>query len=124
MWRPRELEEHWSSLLPFHPNNVVARAGLVLAIGGWPALRVGSGVLWCFGLNQHEAGLALPYVTLHYRKWGRQTVAHDRYISDKSDVFAFTEAVTNARRQRSGLGLIAAPPAGPSALYAPPSETL
>jgi hypothetical protein len=117
LWAPREVEERWTSPMPFHPNNVVVRSDLALGVGGWPAVRVNEDLLWCFALNEHEPGLALAHVTLRYRKWERQTVGAARYVTDKTAAFAYIERVVNARRARAGLAPIVAPPAGPGALY-------
>lgn len=123
-WEAREVEEQWTSPMPFHPNDVVARADLVLAIGGWPAMRVNEDILWCFGLNQHAPGLALPYVTLRYRRWERQTVSDDRYLADKDAAFRFIEAVTNARRATAGLSPVRAPRPGAGTLYLPTQKPI
>jgi hypothetical protein len=120
-WKPREVEESWTSPMPFHPNNVVVRTELALAVGGWPALRVNEDILWCFSLNDTTPCLALPHITLRYRRWEHQVVADANYLTDKQTAFALIAAVTNARRTRSGLDPITPPTAGAGALYLPPS---
>ncbi len=109
LWGRHAVEENWTTPMPFHPNNVVVKAELALEVGGWPALRVNEDILWCFALNQCEAGHALPHVTLRYRKWEQQTVNGDRYLADKAAAFTFIEAVTNTRRTKTGLAPIRAP---------------
>lgn len=117
LWQPREVEELWTSPMLFHPNNLVVASSLALAAGGWPALRVNEDILWCFTLNRQEAGLALPHVTLRYRRWDRQTVGEGDYLAAKADAFRLIEAVTNARRAEDGLEPVRAPRLGGAALY-------
>jgi hypothetical protein len=116
-WERSAVEEHWTSPLAFHPGNVVVRAELALAVGGWPALRLNEDLAWCFALNALEPGLGLPHVTLRYRRWAKQTVADVSYVQDKAQAYAFITATVNARRSRAGLAPITAPPATAGALY-------
>jgi hypothetical protein len=118
-WERWEVVEAWASPMPFHPNNVVVRAGLALAVGGWPALRVNEDLLWCFSLNEVAPGLALPHVTLRYRRWDEQVVAAADYLADKTAAFGLIAAVVNARRARAGLAPVVQPAAGVGALYLP-----
>ena len=119
LWQIRAVEEHWTSPMPFHPSNIVVQTQLALSVGGWPALRVNEDILWCFGLNQHAAGLALPHVTLRYRRWEQQTVNGNSYLLDKAKAFQFIEAVTNARRKLTGWPPVSAPQTEVEALRLP-----
>ena len=118
-WARGQVAEQWTAPMLFHPNNIVVDAALALATGGWPALRVNEDIAYCFAVNDAEPGVALPHVTLRYRKWAHQTVAQDTYLRDKADAFATIAAVANARRARIGLGPVTAPQVGSAALYAP-----
>jgi hypothetical protein len=117
LWQAREVEERWASPMLFHPSNVVVAAELALAVGGWPAMRVNEDILWCFSLNQQAPGLALPHVTLRYRRWENQTVSDPSYAGAKAGAFRLIEAVTNARRAAAGLDPIRAPQPGVAAMY-------
>lgn len=117
VWGVRQVEEEWSSPMPFHPNNIVVDASLALRSGGWPALEVAEDLLWCFTIGGLEEGLSLPHVTLRYRRWGMQTVASEGYLRSKSSAFRFAEGVVNARRAACGLEPVRAPAVGGASLY-------
>jgi len=118
-WPKGSVEESWSSPMAFHPNNVVARSDLALAVGGWPALRVNEDILWCFALNREAEGLALPHVTLRYRQWEHQVVAGEEYAKDKRQHFDLITAMVNARRRREGQDPIHTPAVLPASLHLP-----
>lgn len=118
-WDLCEVEQSWSSPMMFHPNNVVADTSLVLTCGGWPALRVNEDILFCFTPNSVAAGLALPHVTLKYRKWEHQSVNGSTYAADKAAAFRFILASVNARRARAGMFPIFAPAPSVGSLYLP-----
>jgi hypothetical protein len=117
MWPRQSCVENWTSPMPFHPNNVVVRTELAAVSGGWPALVVNEDLLWCFELNALEGGLALPHVTLRYRRWSGQTVAGNDYASAKSRSFHSIAAIVNSRRRREGLGAVSPPAPETAALY-------
>ena len=117
LWAVREVQENWVTPMVFLPGNIVCRADLALAAGGWAALRVVEDVAWCFRVNELEAGLALPYGTCRVRKWDKQTTGEDAFVADKDSAYAFLAASTNARRAREGL-----PPVYPPTLPPEPSR--
>lgn len=118
-WAAGEVAEAWTTPMVFHPNNIVADASLVLAVGGWPAIGVNEDIAFCFAINDLAAGAALPHVTLRYRKWAHQTVAGDTYVRDKAAAFAFIAASATARRARYGGRAVRAPAVLPGSLYLP-----
>lgn len=108
-WEIGELEEHWTSPFPFHPNSVIAEVELAQAVGGYPALRVNEDIPYVFNLNRWSRGLSIPAVTIRYRQWPGQTVADPAYATDKARSFAAIATMVNARRALEGRGPIAAP---------------
>ena len=114
LFGPRQLEEHWSSPFPFHPNIVLARRDAALAAGGWPALSANQDLGYVFSLNRAHAGWAVPCTLIRYRTWEAQTVAQSYYSELKSLDFAFLLSTLNAERAAAGLGPITAPVPGGS----------
>jgi glycosyltransferase involved in cell wall biosynthesis len=114
LFQPRQLEEHWSSPFPFHPNIVLARRDAALAAGGWPALSANQDLGYVFSLNRTRSGWALPFSLIRYRTWEEQTVAQGYYPELKALDFAFLIATLNAERAAAGLGPITAPEPGGS----------
>jgi len=103
LWAVREVEENWTSPMVFLPGNIVCRADLALAAGGWVAMRVVEDVGWCPHVNALEAGLALAHVTRRSRKWDRQTTGEPSFGPDKASAYVFLAACINANRARAGL---------------------
>jgi hypothetical protein len=116
-WPAGSVAEHWTSPMPFHPNNLVVRTDLALAVGGWPAMRVNEDLLWCLLCSEHADGSTIAAVTLRYRRWERQVVADSGYLSAKAEAFTFAEHVINANRRRRGRQPVNAPAAGVAVLY-------
>lgn len=113
-WPRHSVAEAWSSPMPFHPNNVVARTRLAHAAGGWPALRTNEDIGYVFALNQLADGNAIPAVTLRYRRWEHQSAAAPSYPGDRAIAFTFLTKVTNARRAAVDLPPISAPEPAPT----------
>lgn len=111
-WTPGELSEAWSAPFPFHPNTVVVRRELALAVSGWPALRVNEDLLFVLLLSEIAAGKSISEVATHYRVWPGQEIAKNNYVRDKANSFSYIELVINAWRARLGRQPINAPNAG------------
>jgi hypothetical protein len=114
----RELEEHWVSPFPFHPNVIVVRREAALAVGGWPALTGNQDLGFVFALNRRFAGCALPLSLIGYRLWDEQTVAQSNYPALKAMDFEFLTAQINAERRLAGLPAIISPEPGGSKVRA------
>lgn len=117
LWAQDEVAAAWTSPMSFHPNNIVVRTKLAREVGGWPPLPVGEDLLWCFLLNERAPGLALPHVTLRYRKWSKQTVARREYLREKRSAFEEIERAVNQSRTSRGLPPVCSPSPTPGAHY-------
>jgi len=109
LWAVREVQENWTSPMVFLPGNIVCRADLALAAGGWAALLTVPDVAWCFRVNELEPGLALPYGTCRVRKWDKQITSQEAFGADKGASYEFLAASINARRAREGLPPVCPP---------------
>ena len=113
-WQVGELAASWVAPFPFHPNSIIARAGLVLGCGGWPAVPANEDLALCLLLAEASAGLSVVEVLHRYRTWPDQEVAAASYGQDKQTAFALIEAVINAVRHRHARPAVTAPVPGPA----------
>jgi hypothetical protein len=108
-WRPRQLEETWQVPFPFHPNVLIARREVALAVGGWPALTGVQDLGYALNLNRQFTGWSLPIPLTRLRRWAKQTVAQPFWLELKAEDFSFLAAHINAERAMSGLQPVRAP---------------
>jgi hypothetical protein len=102
------LAQRWTSPFPFHPNSAAVRRGLLLSLGGWPAM-VNEDVGALLLLGEESAGSVHPAVLTRYRVWDGQITAAAAYHPDKVTAFATMEAMVNARRRRAGRAPVVRP---------------
>ncbi len=108
-WRRHELEEQWTSPFPFHPNNVLVRRSVALAVFGWPALEANEDLAFCLNVSACGQGAGVRHVTVLYRRWPGQTIRGEGYRDAKVRSFSAIEAAVNARRSLNGMAAIRAP---------------
>lgn len=107
-----ELAERWSSPFPFHPNSVFLRRETLLAVGGWPAMRMNDDLGMMLAVSEVAGGVTHPAVTLRYRVSDGQQSADPSYVADKTAAFSVIAASVNARRTAAGRDPVVAPSPG------------
>jgi hypothetical protein len=100
LWRPRELEENWTSPFAFHPNCVLINTASLRAVGGWPATGVNEDLALMLWLNRASTILAVPDPLIRYRVSDEQMTASSWY--------------PEARGRRSPSSQVASTPSAPS----------
>jgi glycosyltransferase involved in cell wall biosynthesis len=109
-WPVGSLEENWTSPFPFHPNSLLIRSSLALAVGGWPAVPANEDLAFTLAISGLAAGISLPHIVTRYRVWPGQAVSQPGYRASKEQTFEVIARMVNARRTRAGLPPIVPPP--------------
>lgn len=113
-WSVGELAESWRAPFPFHPNAIIARRGLVLACGGWPAIPTNEDLALCLSMSERAPGFSTEKVVGRYRVWTAQEVNSSSYVTDKVTSFALIEQLVNTLRGERGREPVRAPIPGPA----------
>lgn len=113
-WAVGELAESWRAPFPFHPNAIIARRGLVLACGGWPAIPTNEDLALCLSMSERALGISTEKIIGRYRVWDAQEVNMSSYAVDKVTSFAIIERFVNAIRGEMGRKPVRAPVPGPA----------
>jgi hypothetical protein len=113
-WRVGELAESWRAPFPFHPNAIIARRGLVLACGGWPAIPTNEDLALCLSMSERAPGFSTEKILGRYRVWAAQEVNLSSYTIDKVTSFAIIEQFINTIRGEFGRNPVRAPRPGPA----------
>ncbi|MFI5617593.1 hypothetical protein [Streptomyces sp. NPDC051567] len=102
-WARHELAGAWSlPVYPFMPNAVLARTGVALAAGGWPAVIVAEDFGWALALSEQSAGASTPHVVTRYRAWPGQTTGTTWFDREFLAAYALITSMANARREALG----------------------
>ena len=109
---PGDLARRWTAPFPFHPNTIIIRRSLALAVGGWPALMVNEDLGFILTVSEVAHGLLTTQVIQRYRVWPGQTTSTRGYAPDKERAFAIIAQVINAKRAMSGRATITSPAPG------------
>ena len=117
LWRPRELEENWTSPFAFHPNCVLINTASLRAVGGWPATGVNEDLALMLWLNRASTILAVPDPLIRYRVSDEQMTASSWYPEAKRQAFSFISGCVNAERAERRLAPIQ-PPSSPGGGHA------
>lgn len=111
-WERWELVDRWVSPGSFHANSVLVRTGLVLAVGGWPALASYEDLGFLHTVSDLAAGTAVPADLTRYRVWASQSIQAPWWAGQREASQEVLVRAANARRVLAGRPVeVVAPPA-------------
>jgi hypothetical protein len=81
---PGEVNATYCHPFLFHPNNVAYRTDVLLDAGGWPALPGGEDLALLLRVARGHPGVAVPPVSIGYRRWESQVTAHSAFATARA----------------------------------------